>query len=385
MKYIQKRKIKDKIFQFFCFLALFFCCFLLLFIIARIFVDASVVFFKPALLIESNNVDLVDEKFLKNFIAKKNTNWNEKQIRKIYNNLFLIKSNVGEIYPKSDQKYTKIPLNFTVKKILQNENSDQLLREFLHLCRQKNLLKSQLNISFLSNRDSINPEIAGIFSSFIGTVLVMLVYIICSVPMGICTAIYSVFFLNSRKLRHILLFNIFNLASLPPVVYGLISLFIFHQCLAIPRSSALIGGLTISLISFPHIVIISKQALRAIPKEIFLGALALGASKTQAIFDHMLPAALPQIFSGIMLGIVRVISETAPLIIVGMVVFSANSPQNLIEPTNTITTQIFLWSKMKNEYFLYLSSAAILVLIFTITVIKVLTLIILKKFSRFHE
>lgn len=383
----KRRKIKNKIFGFFCFFSLFLCCILVVLLIANIALDAYFVFTKPFLLIDNNYIgdNKIDESLLKNFIKDQNHDWSENEVRKIYNKLFLIKANEGKIYEKSDKKFTEIPLSFLAKEILQNKrNEDQLSINFLTICQNKNLIKNKFNYAFFINHDSVNPEQAGIITSLVGTLLVITVYLFFSVIVGVSSAIYIAYFLRSRRIRHFLLFNTYNLASLPPVVYGLISLFIFYHLFSVPRSSALIGGLTISLISMPNIIIIAKQAIKTVPIEIQEAALALGASRTRTFFDHVLPMAAPQIISGIMLGIVRVISETAPLLMVGMVIFSTNTPQNFTEPTNTITTQIYLWSKMKNEYFLNLSSAAILVLICILILIKLFAMWLIKKFGNFH-
>lgn len=386
MNNIQKRLLKDRIFKISCFLSVSLCFSLIIFIIGRIANDASFVFIKPVLLIENTFIteNHIDEKLLKGFIQTQSENWNENEIRTIYNRLFLIKSDEGEIYQKGTKKFSEIPLTFLAKEILQGKKFDNLLMEFLKICKEQNLIKNKFNYSFFVNRDSVNPEQAGIISSLVGTILVIAIYIFFSTIIGISSAIYIAYFLRSRRLRHALLFNIYNLASLPPVVYGLVALFIFYHLFSVPRSSTLIGGLTISLISMPHIIIIAKQAIKAVPKDIQEAALALGASRTRTFFDHVLPMAAPQIISGIMLGIVRVISETAPLIMVGMVIFSTNIPQNFTEPANTITTQIYLWSKMKNEYFLNLSSAAILVLIGILILIKLLAMWLIKKFGNFN-
>lgn len=386
MDNIQKRLLKDGIFKIVCFFLALMCCSLIIFIIGRIANDALFVFTKPVLIIENSFIakHRIDEELLKHFIQKQNESWTEAEIHTIYNKLFLIKANEGEIFTQNNKKFKDIPLTFLSKDLLQGKKIDTLLINFLNLCNEQNIIKYRFNYSFFTNHDSINPEQAGIISSLIGTLLVIVIYLLFATIVGISSAIYISYFLRSRRLRHALLFNIYNLASLPPVVYGLISLFIFYHLFSVPRSSALIGGLTISLISMPHIIIIAKQAIKAVPKDIQEAALALGASRTRTFFDHVLPTAAPQIMSGIMLGIVRVISETAPLIMVGMVIFSTNIPQNFTEPTNTITTQIYLWSKMKNEYFLNLSSAAILVLIGILILIKLLAMWLIKKFGNFN-
>jgi phosphate transport system permease protein len=206
-----------------------------------------------------------------------------------------------------------------------------------------------------------------------------------SVPLGIGTAIYLEEFAPKNKITGFIEVNIKNLAAIPSIVYGLLSLVFFIKVIQIKRSSSLVGGLTLAMMSIPIIMTITQQALRSVPYRIREGALALGTSKIQLLFKFIMPISFPTIITGIVLAISRVIGETAPLIIVGMAAFVTKSPSTFFDPTTTLPTQIYLWSDNIDKLFIEKSCLAILVLLFTLFVINFIALYFKSRSSQYAK
>lgn len=244
---------------------------------------------------------------------------------------------------------------------------------------KKGLIRKTFNFNFFTNRESREPEIAGIATSFIGSVYTILVCLLASLPISVCAAIYLEEFAPRNIFTSILEVNINNLAAVPSIVFGLLGLSVLIVLFDFPRSASITAGLTLSMMVMPVMIISTRQAFRVIPKEIKQAALALGATKTQVILHHSLPLAVPGIMTGVILAISRALGETAPLIIIGMLAFIVDVPKNVFDPATVMPVQIFLWADSLEQSFQAKTSAAILFLLTILVLINLVAVKIRKK------
>lgn len=243
---------------------------------------------------------------------------------------------------------------------------------------ERGLLKTSFNSNFLLNGDSRDPERAGIGGALLGSVFTLLVCLVCSFTIGVFAAIYLEEFAPKNKLTTFLEVNINNLATVPSIIFGLLGLAVFLNVFGMPRSSSIAGGMVLSLMTLPTIIITSRVSLAAVPPSIREAALGVGASHVQAIFHHVLPLAMPGILTGTILGMARALGETAPLMMIGMVAFIADPPSSFIEPATALPVQVYLWSDSPERAFAEKTAGAIMVLL-TFLVLMNLTAIILRK------
>lgn len=218
------------------------------------------------------------------------------------------------------------------------------------------------NTNFFTNGDSKIPENSGLWSAFVGSFYVMLIVLTISFPIGVMTAIYLEEFAPDNRFTQAIEININNLAAVPSILFGLLGLGIFINFFGVPRSSALAGGLTLSLMTLPVIIISTRAALRAVPQNIRHGALAVGASRWQTVRDHVLPVSLPGILTGTIIGIAQAMGETAPLIIVGMIAYIPDAPDSIMSAATVLPAQIFTWAGMPERAYVERTAAGILVL-----------------------
>ena len=242
-------------------------------------------------------------------------------------------------------------------------------------------LKKSFNWDFFSSADSRDPELAGIAGAFMGSVFVVISCMLLALPLGILTAIYLEEFAPKNKITEIIEVNISNLAAVPSIVFGLLGLTIYLQFFGIPRSAPLAGGLTLALMALPVIVIATRTSIAAIPQSIRDGAAALGASKVQTTLHHVLPLAVPGIMTGTILSISRVLGETAPLLMIGMVAFVADIPDGFLSPATAMPVQVYLWSDSPEMGFIEKTSAAIMVLLALLISANALAIYLRKKFE----
>ena len=217
--------------------------------------------------------------------------------------------------------------------------------------------------SFLTSSDSTEADTAGIWGAFKGSLLTMGVTLALSFPLGVLAAVYLEQFAPRSRWTDWVEVSINNLAAVPSIIFGLLGLAVFIQVMGLPRSSALVGGMTLSLMTMPVIVIAGRNAIKAVPPSIKDAALAVGASPVQAVFHHVLPLALPGILTGTIIGMARALGETAPLLIIGMRVFAAAPPEGVTDTATVLPMQIFLWSDEIDQAFVQNTSAAIIVLL----------------------
>lgn len=236
------------------------------------------------------------------------------------------------------------------------------------------------NWQFFTNPDSSEAEIAGIGGSLVGSLMMVGICMLVAFPLGLITAIYLEEFAPDNFFTRLIEVNINNLSAVPSIVFGLLGLTLFVVIGKLPRSSALVGGLTLAILVLPIIVTTTRQALRTVPASIKDAALALGASKLQIIFHHTLAVALPTIVTGAILSISRALGETAPLIIIGMAAFITNAPSSIFDPATALPVQIYLWSDNPDVMFAERASLAILVLLIILSIVNFLAQIIRKKY-----
>lgn len=253
--------------------------------------------------------------------------------------------------------------------------------EWIETLQEKEMVRQQFNLDFFSRGDSRNPEFAGILGAVAGSFFVIISCMLVALPLGVLTAIYLEEFAPKNRLSEWIEVNINNLAAVPSIVFGLLGLTLYIQWIGIPRSAALAGGLTLALMALPVMVIATRTSIRAVPPSIREGAIALGASKLQTITHHVLPLAMPGIMTGTILSIARVLGETAPLLMIGMVAFVVDIPTGFLKASTALPVQVYLWSDSAEPGFIEKTSAAILILLCFLGIANTVAIILRKKFE----
>jgi phosphate transport system permease protein len=240
----------------------------------------------------------------------------------------------------------------------------------------------QLNRYFFTNGDSRDPELAGIWGATVGSFFMLLVTLALSFPLGVATAIYLEEFAPRNRWTDLIEVNINNLAAVPSIVFGLLGLALFINVFGLPRSAPLVGGLVLSLMTLPVIIIAARAALTAVPPSIREAALGLGASKMQMVLHHVLPLAMPGMLTGTIIGMARALGESAPLLMIGMVAFIVDVPDSPLSPATALPVQVFLWADSPERAFVERTSAAIVVLLMFLLVMNAAAILLRKRFER---
>ncbi len=243
-------------------------------------------------------------------------------------------------------------------------------------------LKLRFNDIFFSAGDSREPEQAGIKGAMLGSFFTLIVTLILSFPIGVAAAIYLEEFAPKNRWTDFIEVNINNLAAVPSIVFGLLGLAVFLNLFGLPRSVPLIGGIVLTLMTLPTIIISSRAALKAVPPSIREAALGLGASRMQTIFDHVLPLAMPGMLTGAIIGMAQALGETAPLLMIGMVAFIVDIPGGFTDPATVLPVQIFLWSDSPERGFVERTSGAIMVLLMFLILMNALAVLLRRRFER---
>ncbi len=243
-------------------------------------------------------------------------------------------------------------------------------------------VRSRFNTDFFLSGDSREPELAGVLSAFAGTALTLMVCFALSFPIGILAAIYLEEFIPQNRWSDLIEVNINNLAAVPSIVFGLLGLAIFLNTFGLPRSSPLVGGMVLALMTLPTIIIASRSALRSVPPSIREAALGIGATRTQMVFHHVAPLAMPGMLTGTIIGMARALGETAPLLMIGMVAFIVDTPTSILQPATALPVQIFLWADSPERGFLEKTSAAIIVLIAFLIAMNFIAIILRSKYRQ---
>ncbi|MDS4022793.1 MAG: phosphate ABC transporter permease PstA [Candidatus Competibacter sp.] len=243
-------------------------------------------------------------------------------------------------------------------------------------------IEKQFNTILFANGDSREPEQAGIRGALMGSFYTLLVTFLLSFPMGVATAVYLEEFAPKNRWTDLIEVNINNLAAVPSIVFGLLGLAVFINFFGLPRSAPLVGGLVLSLMTLPVIIIAGRAALTSVPPSIREAALGMGASKLQMVGHHVLPLAMPGMLTGSIIGMARALGESAPLLMIGMVAFIVDVPKSFMDPATVLPVQIYLWSDLPERAFVERTSAAIMVLLAFMILMNGLAIVLRKRFER---
>jgi len=243
-------------------------------------------------------------------------------------------------------------------------------------------INTSFNWKFFTSGDSREPELAGIKGAILGSLYTILVTLMLSFPVAVASAIYLEEFAPKNRFVDFIEININNLAAVPSIVFGLLGLAVFINFFSLPRSAPIVGGIVLSLMTLPTIIIASRSAIKAVPPSLREAALGLGASKMQTVFHHVFPAALPGILTGTIIGMAQALGETAPLLMIGMVAFIVDIPQAVTDPATVLPIQVYLWADSPERGFLEKTSAAILVLIGFLILMNAIAIYLRKKFEK---
>ncbi len=240
----------------------------------------------------------------------------------------------------------------------------------------------RFNPAFFTSGDSREPEQAGVAGALAGSALTLLITLLLSFPIGVAAAIYLEEFAPRNVWTDIIEVNINNLAAVPSIVFGLLGLAMFIQFFGLPRSSPMVGGLVLSLMTLPTIIIAGRASLKAVPPSIREAAFGMGASRMQMVAHHVLPLALPGMLTGTIIGMARALGESAPLLMIGMVAFIVDVPHGLSDPSTVLPVQIYLWARSPERAFVERTSGAIMVLLGFLLVMNAVAVILRNRFER---
>ncbi|GAA0654082.1 phosphate ABC transporter permease PstA [Brevundimonas lenta] len=263
----------------------------------------------------------------------------------------------------------------------QRRLSDQQI-QWLDQMKADGHVSAHFNSGLFTRGDSTEPELAGVLGAVIGSALMLLVTALIAIPLGVGAALYLEEFAPKGKLTDLIEVNINNLAAVPSIIYGLLGLALFINWMHLPRASPLVGGLVLALMALPTIIIATRSSLKAVPPSIREAALAMGASKTQTVFQHTLPLAMPGVMTGAIISMAHALGETAPLLLIGMVSFVPGLPHSLVEPTGALPSLVYIWENASERAFHERTAAAILVLLAFMIVMNAAAILLRRRFER---
>jgi phosphate transport system permease protein len=240
----------------------------------------------------------------------------------------------------------------------------------------------KFNAGFFTNGDSREPELAGIGGAVAGSFYMLLVTLALSFPVGVAAAVYLEEFAPKNHWTDLIEVNINNLAAVPSIVFGLLGLAMFINLLGLPRSAPLVGGLVLTLMTLPTIIISARAALKSVSPSIREAALGVGASPMQTVFQHVLPLAMPGMLTGTIIGMAQALGETAPLLMIGMVAFIVDIPGGPMDPSTALPVQVYLWADSPERAFVERTSAAIMVLLAFLIAMNAFAVIMRRRFER---
>lgn len=253
---------------------------------------------------------------------------------------------------------------------------------WLDRLKREGAVTTGFNTAFFTQSDSTEPEQAGVLGAVVGSLMALLVAALVAVPVGVLAAVYLEEFAAKNRLTDLIEVNINNLAAVPSIVYGLLGLAVFIGWAGMPRSSALVGGLVLALMSLPTIIIATRSAIKAVPPSIREAALGVGASKTQTVFHHVLPLAMPGVMTGTIISMAHALGETAPLLMIGGFSFVPGVAKSLTAATATLPVQVYIWETASERAFHERTAAAIIVLLAFMIVMNATAVILRRRFER---
>lgn len=253
---------------------------------------------------------------------------------------------------------------------------------WIQALQDQHKIRKQFNWTFFKAGDSREPELAGILGAAVGSFYTIIITMLLSFPIGVASAVYLEEFAPKNRWTDIIEVNINNLAAIPSIVFGLLGLAVFLNFFGLPRSSPLVGGLVLTLMTLPVIIIAGRASLTSVPPSIREAALGVGASKMQMVTHHVLPLAMPGMLTGSIIGMARALGESAPLLMIGMVAFIVDVPAGLFDPSTVLPVQVYLWADSPERAFVEKTAAAILVLLGFLVIMNALAVILRKRFER---
>ena len=308
----------------------------------------------------------------------------EYQIRNIVNNDLSIIGSKQNIWVLADDDVDMLIKGNINRNLPENERriDDQELM-WIEYLESENLIKKVFNKTLFTSGDSSESEQSGILVALLGSFYALLITLVLSFPIGIATAVYlEEFAPKDNKFVDFIEVNINNLAAVPSIIFGLLGLAIFLNFFEMPRSAPLVGGMVLSLMTLPRIIIPARAALKSVPPSIREGALGLGASNVQAVFHHVLPIATPGMLTGTIIGMAQALGESAPLLVIGMVAFIVDIPQGFTDPATALPVQIYLWADTPERGFVERTAAVIMVLLIFLVLMNSLAIYLRKKFEK---
>ncbi|WP_120504928.1 phosphate ABC transporter permease PstA [Sulfitobacter mediterraneus] len=256
------------------------------------------------------------------------------------------------------------------------------------LIAEGSLLK-RFNLDFITGADASDqrPEAAGMGVAMIGSFFMMLVVLALALPIGVAASIYLEEFAPKNWITDIIEVNISNLAAVPSIVFGILGLAVFINYMHLPNSAPLVGGLVLTLMTLPTIIISTRASLKSVPPSIRDAALGVGASKMQSVFHHVLPLAAPGILTGTIIGLAQALGETAPLLLIGMVGFIASNPPDgitsgLMDPNSAMPAQIYEWAKRADPAFYERAWGGIIILLVFLITMNAIAVLLRRRFER---
>ena len=262
-----------------------------------------------------------------------------------------------------------------------NRRLKDLQLKWIDRLTAEGMLEKRFNTTFFTSGDSREPELAGILGAAKGSLLTLLITLSLSFPIGVAAAVYLEEFAPANRWTDIIEVNINNLAAVPSIIFGLLGLAIFINFWGLPRSTPIVGGLVLTLMTLPTIIIAGRASLKSVPPSIREAALGIGASKMQTVTHHVLPLALPGMLTGTIIGMAQALGETAPLLMIGMVAFIVDVPGSFTDPSAVLPVQIYLWADSPERAFTEKTSAAIMILLAFLIAMNSLAVFLRKKFE----
>lgn len=277
----------------------------------------------------------------------------------------------------------------TRESLARDKNLPPVALDLVDQMKASGTITRSFNLDFILGSDASDsrPEQAGMGVSMLGSFFMMLVVLFCALPIGVAASVYLEEFAPKNRITDLIEVNISNLAAVPSIVFGILGLAVFIQFAHLPQSAPLVGGLVLTLMTLPTVIIATRASLKAVPPSIRSAALGVGASKMQTVFHHVLPLAMPGILTGTIIGLAQALGETAPLLLIGMVGFIAtNYPDGVIEgfisPNSAMPAQIYEWAKRSDPAFYERAWGGIIVLLLFLLVMNIIAIILRKRFER---
>ncbi len=247
---------------------------------------------------------------------------------------------------------------------------------------QEGAIISTFNFNFFTTGDSREPEQAGVGGALMGTFLTIITAILLALPISVAAAIYMEEFAPKNKITDVIEININNLAAVPSIVFGLLGLAVLLGFFGLPRGAPLVGGMVLSLMTLPTIIIATRAALKAVPPSIREAAYGVGASKQQVVMHHVLPLAMPGVMTGAIIGTARAMGESAAVLMIGMVAFIVDVPKSITDPATVLPVQIFLWADSPERGFVERTSAGIMVMLVVLVLMNAAAVMVRRRFER---